>query len=79
VESAEEYFDSYDAMFPESGKQLHIPTPFYLYEFSHPFIAWVFGIAGIIVLGVVKRAQRAGSLGPAGQNADAAGKMGCRA
>jgi hypothetical protein len=79
VVSTEEYTCSYDAMFLESGKQLYIPTPFYLIAFSHPFIAWIFGIVGIVVLGIVKRTKRTATPEPFGRSAEAAGKIGCHA
>jgi hypothetical protein len=40
------------------GRTVTIPTPFYLWPFTHPFFAWATALAGMVILISTTRARR---------------------
>ncbi len=51
------YHQSYDS-FPQEGESLIVPTPPWLWTFSHPGISWAVSVAGFVMLAIMLRAKR---------------------
>jgi hypothetical protein len=45
---------SYDS-FPDEGESVVVPTPFWLWVFSHPGISWGVAVTGMIILLIMQR------------------------